>query len=126
MDFNFKGDNFFIINNHFKCCGDGILDYDDPYDEENRRYTATNLLKDYIDNNLSNNNVIVMGDLNDEIAETPPNNVFQQVLDDSINYYFTDMEIAQGNSSNWSFPNWPSHLDHILITDELFNELDQT
>ncbi|MBI89646.1 MAG: hypothetical protein CMG60_06110 [Candidatus Marinimicrobia bacterium] len=126
MDFNFKGDNFFIINNHFKCCGDGILDYDDPYDEENRRYTATNLLKDYIDNNLSNNNVIVMGDLNDEIAETPPNNVFQQVLDDSINYYFTDMEIAQGNSSNWSFPNWPSHLDHILITDELFNELVQT
>ena len=122
MDFNFMGENYFIINNHFKCCGDGILDYDDSSDEENRRYTAINLLKEYIDNNLSNNNVIVLGDLNDDIAEAPPNNVFQEVLDDSTHYRFADLEIAQGNSSEWSFPNWPSHLDHILITDELFND----
>jgi endonuclease/exonuclease/phosphatase family metal-dependent hydrolase len=122
MDFNFMGENYFIINNHFKCCGDGILDYDDSSDEENRRYTAINLLKEYIDNNLSNNNVIVLGDLNDDIAEPPPNNVFQEVLDDSTHYRFADLEIAQGNSSEWSFPNWPSHLDHILITDELFND----
>ena len=122
MDFNFMGENYFIINNHFKCCGDDILDYDDSSDEENRRYTAINLLKEYIDNNLSNNNVIVLGDLNDDIAEAPPNNVFQEVLDDSTHYRFADLEIAQGNSSEWSFPNWPSHLDHILITDELFND----
>ena len=122
MDFNFMGENYFIINNHFKCCGDDILDYDDSSDEENRRYTAINLLKEYIDNNLSNNNVIVLGDLNDDIAEPPPNNVFQEVLDDSTHYHFADLEIAQGNSSEWSFPNWPSHLDHILITDELFND----
>tara|TARA_Y100000294_G_scaffold22305_1_gene18910 strand:+ start:97 stop:1254 length:1158 start_codon:yes stop_codon:yes gene_type:complete len=122
MDFNFMGENYFIINNHFKCCGDNILDYDDSSDEENRRYTAINLLKEYIDNNLSNNNVIVLGDLNDDIAEAPPNNVFQEVLDDSTHYRFADLEIAQGNSSEWSFPNWPSHLDHILITDELFND----
>ena len=126
MDINFMGENYFIINNHFKCCGDGILEYDDTYDEENRRYTAINLLKEYIDNNLPNNNVIVLGDLNDDIAEAPPNNVFQEVLDDSTHYYFADLEIAQGNSSNWSFPNWPSHLDHILITDELFNGLINT
>ena len=121
MDFNFMGENYFIINNHFKCCGDDILDYDDSSDEENRRYTAINLLKEYVDNNLSNNNVIVLGDLNDDIAEAPPNNVFQEVLDDSTHYRFADLEIAQGNSSEWSFPNWPSHLDHILITDELFS-----
>ena len=33
------------------------------------------------------------------------------------------MDIANGNSSNWSYPSWPSHLDHILITNELFDEL---
>jgi endonuclease/exonuclease/phosphatase family metal-dependent hydrolase len=126
MDFNFMGENYFIINNHFKCCGDGILDYDDSSDEENRRYTAINLIKEYIDINLSNNNVIVLGDLNDDIAEAPPNNVFQEVLIDSIHYRFADLEIAQGNSSEWSFPNWPSHLDHILITDELFNGLNNS
>ena len=37
------------------------------------------------------------------------------------NYYFSDMHIAEGPSSDWSFPGWPSHLDHILITNELFN-----
>jgi len=34
------------------------------------------------------------------------------------------MEIANGSTSDWSYPTWPSHLDHILITNELFNNLD--
>jgi endonuclease/exonuclease/phosphatase family metal-dependent hydrolase len=126
MDINFMGENYFIINNHFKCCGDGIIDFDDTSDEENRRYTAINLIKEYIDNNFSDNNVIVLGDLNDNIAEDPPNNVFQDVLNDSAHYRFADFEIAQGNSSEWSFPNWPSHLDHILITNEMFNGLNNS
>ena len=41
-------------------------------------------------------------------------------INDSSAYYFADSDIASGPSSNWSFPNWPSHLDHILITNELF------
>ena len=120
MDIDFMGENYFIINNHFKCCGDGIVDFDDITDEENRRYAAINLIKEYIDNNLENSRVIVLGDLNDDIAEAPANNIFQEVLNDSVNYFFADLEIAQGNSSEWSYPNWPSHLDHVLITDELF------
>ena len=43
-------------------------------------------------------------------------------INDPSNYLFTDMQIAQGSSLDWSFPNWPSHLDHILITNELFDE----
>jgi hypothetical protein len=30
------------------------------------------------------------------------------------------MLISQGNSADWSYPAWPSHLDHTLITNELF------
>ena len=123
MDIDFMGENYLIINNHFKCCGDGIIDFDDTSDEENRRYKAINLIKEYIDNNLENKRVIVVGDLNDNIAEAPINNVFQEVLNDSNNYLFADLEIAQGNSSEWSYPTWPSHLDHILITNELFQVL---
>ncbi len=123
MDINFMGVNYFIINNHFKCCGNGIIDFGNTSDEENRRYTAINLIKEYIDTNLSNHKVVVLGDLNDDISEAPSNNVFQDVLDDSAHYRFADLEIAQGNNSEWSFPNWPSHLDHILITDEIFNEI---
>ena len=111
-----------IINNHFKCCGDGLLEFNNESDEEKRRYDAINLLKDYIDTNLSNKNVIVLGDLNDDIAESPQNNVFQMILDDSENYLFVDLGIANSNSLGWSYPSWPSHLDHILITNELFDE----
>ena len=45
---------------------------------------------------------------------------FKNFIDDDTNYLFADMLIAQGNSMNWSYPTWPSHLDHILITNELF------
>jgi endonuclease/exonuclease/phosphatase family metal-dependent hydrolase len=114
-------DEFIIINNHFKCCGDGIIQTD-YWDEEYRRQQASIYLKNYIDTYLSDENVIVLGDFNDDIAESQQNNVFQMILDDSENYLFVDLEIANGNNSEWSYPSWPSHLDHIIITNELFDE----
>lgn len=122
IDITYKNQQLFIINNHLKCCGDGTLDLSDNNDEETRRYEALNLLKTYIDSNLPNENVILLGDLNDELSDVPSNNVFQNLIDDSTNYLFTDYDIALGNSINWSYPSWPSHLDHIAITNELFDE----
>ena len=122
MDMDFMGENYIIINNHFKCCGDDYLDLSDDDDEETRRYTASNLLKGYVDNYFPDSNVIILGDLNDNLTDNVNNNVFQEILNDTDNYLFADFEIAQGNSSGWSYPNWPSHLDHILITDELFDD----
>lgn len=124
MEFVFMNKNFSIINNHFKCCGDGILDLNNSGDEETRRYIASNLLKDYIDTYLPDKRVIVVGDLNDDIAEPEPNNVFINIINDSQNYLFADMSIAIGDNANWSYPTWPSHLDHILITNELFAEFE--
>jgi len=126
MDMSFMGENIIIINNHFKCCGDGYLDIDDSGDEETRRYIASNLLKEYVDTNFQNDNVIILGDLNDILTDNIENNVFQMILDDSDNYHFADMDIAQGSSFDWSYPTWPSHIDHILITNELFDELENT
>ncbi len=124
MDLNYKDERVIIINNHFKCCGDGILNINSSNDEETRRYFASFLLKEYIDTNFFDENVIVLGDLNDSLSDDPENNVFQKILDDSDNYLFADIEIANGNNSEWSYPTWPSHLDHILITNELFNEFE--
>jgi endonuclease/exonuclease/phosphatase family metal-dependent hydrolase len=121
MDLNFNGENIFVINNHYKCCGDGVLDYGNNSDEEYRRYVANELLKQYIDVNLPDSKVIVLGDLNDILTDALDNNVFQMLLDDTGNYLFADLEIGQGNSSDWSYPTWPSHIDHILITNELFD-----
>ena len=120
LDINYNGINYIIINNHLKCCGDGLLDINNSNDEENRRLQAITLLKEYIDNNFSNKRVIILGDLNDELTDLIPNNIFNEIIADNENYLFTDMHIAQGNNNNWSYPTWPSHLDHIVITNELF------
>lgn len=124
MDFNFKNQRYIVINNHLKCCGDGFFDVNDSDDEETRRYNASILLKEYVDDNFSDAQVIILGDLNDELTDDSQDNVFRTIIEDSNNYLFTDIDIANGNSSNWSFPNWPSHLDHILITNELFEKFE--
>lgn len=124
MDLNYSNNRIIIINNHLKCCGDGFLDINNSNDQETRRYQANLLLKEYIDTNFPNENVIMLGDLNDDITDVPQNNVFQMFLNDPGNFLFTDYNIASGTSSNWSYPTWPSHLDHILITNELFDEFE--
>ncbi len=122
LEMDFMYEHFVIINNHFKCCGNGYLNISDPWDEETRRFDACNLLDDYISNDQAGEKVIVLGDLNDEITDNSSNNVFQTFIDNPDNYLFTDMGIAEGSSSNWSYPTWPSHLDHMLITNEIFDE----
>ena len=115
-----ENEEYVLINNHFKCCGDGFLNPADPYDEEKRRYDASIMLEEYINSSHMDANVILLGDLNDLLTDEPSNNVFKVFLNDPSNYRFTDMEIAQGSSSDWSYPTWPSHLDHIMITSELY------
>jgi len=122
MEMKFRNENFIIINNHFKCCGDNIIDHGDLFDEEKRRYDAVILMDQYIDSNFADMRVIVLGDLNDELTNATDDNVFQSMIDDDTSYKFVDLAIAQGPSSEWSFPSWPSHLDHIMITNELFDE----
>ena len=116
----FNDEEFILINVHFKCCGDGLLE-EEYWDEEYRRLQANYYLKEYIDTYFFDKNVIVLGDFNDDIAESD-NNIFMNFINDIDNYDFSDMYIAEGPSSDWSFPNWPSHLDHILITNELFSD----
>jgi len=122
MEMNYAGEQYIIINNHFKCCGDGYMNLNDPWDEETRRFDASNLIDEYISDNYSNQKVILLGDLNDVLTDSPANNVFEVFIDDPDNYLFVDMGIAEGNNNDWSYPTWPSHLDHILITNELFDE----
>ena len=108
--------DIYIIINHFKAMG--------GTENEDRRKSASEKLEDYVNEYLSGENVIILGDLNDELNEDPSNNVFQNFINDASNFKFTDMDIAYSSSSNWSYPSWPSHLDHILITNELFDEFD--
>ena len=110
--------DIYIINNHFKA------NENDSIEDEARRKSASENLEDYVNEYLYGENVIILGDLNDELNEGASENVFQNFINDSTHYKFVDMDIAYGYSSNWSYPSWPSHLDHILITDELFDEFE--
>ncbi|MDT8400676.1 MAG: endonuclease/exonuclease/phosphatase family protein [Bacteroidales bacterium] len=108
-----------LINNHLKCCG-GI-------DNEDRRRSATDSLHKYILSTYPDEAVIVLGDLNDEINGTSyETNVFWTMVNDPGNFRFTDMSIAQGSASWWSYPSWPSHIDHICVSDELYLNIDTT
>lgn len=120
MEGRFKGVSVVVINNHFKCCGDNFLN-GDPWDEEVRRRDASLLLDQYVRTNYAGRKVIVVGDLNDSLTDNPASNVFQVFLDDPATWKFVDMDIAEGPSTGWSFPGWPSHLDHVLITAPLFS-----
>ena len=121
LKINFNNENYVLINIHFKCCGDGELENDNYWDEEYRRLKASQYLKEYIDYYFEQDKVIILGDFNDELTDPINDNVLIDFINDYQNYYFSDTYIAEGPSSDWSFPNWPSHIDHILITNELFN-----
>ncbi len=121
LKIDYLGEEIYIINNHFKCCGDGNLNQNDNNDEENRRLQASTLIDQYISGNLMGKKVILLGDLNDVLTDAPANNVFAPFINNPNLYQFTDLAIANGSSSQWSYPNWPSHLDHIAITQPLFS-----
>ncbi|MBU0741802.1 endonuclease/exonuclease/phosphatase family protein [bacterium] len=122
LECSFAGQTLVIVNNHLKCCGDNVIDEEDEDDEEYRRRLAVGLLDTWIRVEHPGDAVIVLGDLNDRLTDAPAANVFSVLLDAPGDYLFTDMSLAEGSSINWSFK-YSSHIDHILVTDELFGHL---
>ncbi len=116
-----------LINNHFKATTHRDDTPKKIKETIKRRRKSCQLLKQWIDENHSKDNVIVLGDLNDEITDEKAENVFQVFLDDTENYHFADRKLAlPKNKQYWSYPSFPSHIDHILITNELFDNEDTT
>ena len=118
-----EGEDVYVINNHYKCCGNEIIE-DDEDDEEYRRLQAIKYTKDYFENSLVNKNIVLVGDFNDELSDEKTNNIYWDFISDNNNYRFVDLFIACNQNADWSYPSWPSHLDHILITNELFDEFE--
>ncbi len=104
-----------LINIHLKCC-DG---------SEDRRTDASVKLQAYIDDNYSEDEVIILGDWNETFEA---GSSFTNFLEDFDNYIFADMPISMGSGEDYSYPctgasYCPSHIDHILITNELCDNL---
>jgi endonuclease/exonuclease/phosphatase family metal-dependent hydrolase len=114
IEFLWNNEIFFVINNHLKASG--------GEENEERRRLACLALADYVISTLPQNNVIIAGDLNDLIIDPPANNVFQVFLQQPDDFLFADYDIAYGPPDQWSWNNGASHLDHIIISNELFSE----
>ena len=122
LEFTYQDSVIRIVDNHYKCCGNGVWDKSNTGDEENRRYLGHRLIMDYIDSLWSKDNVILVGDLNDILTDDRNNNIFQNELTNSRSYRFVDLPIEESNNANWSYPSWPSHLDHILVCGPLLKQ----
>lgn len=113
-----KGNNYFyIINIHLKCCGG----------EENRfrRQQAGIILDNYIKSKLQDYPTIIVGDFN-TVIDPYEDSDMQVFLDQNANYQFSDIEIAKNPDANWSYPSWPSQIDHVLLKKPLFEDMNQT
>lgn len=111
--------DLYLINNHLKCCGGS--------ENETSRRIASEMLKEYADNSRKEDALVILGDLNDEISSlSAGENPFLNFINDPADYRFADMDIALGSQLWWSYPSYPSHIDHILISDELFGKVDTT
>lgn len=106
-----------LINLHLKCCSGS--------DNESSRTSASEQLKEYLDRERPDDAVVMLGDYNDEITSAAAGeNPFLNFINDNVNYAFADMTIAEGSALWWSYPSWPSHIDHILVTNELASHID--
>ena len=81
-------------------------------------------MKAYIDANYPDSNLILAGDFNDRISGIDDNdNVFIHFMNDTEDYRFVDLSIAESSLESWSYPVGPSHIDHFLVTNELFENV---
>ena len=124
-----KSMDLYVIDVHYKCCGDDTYDSSDPGDETTRRHHASLLLTDYIINNRSTDNVIIAGDFNNVGDQSVTNPTISPFTDPNIasstSFSMVDQDIMTGPSSGYSWQGWtssysPAHFDHIIINQPLF------
>ncbi len=119
LESTYRGEKIIVINNHLKAMP--------GKENELRRKEAVKEILKYIKENYDTENVIVLGDMNDEITDVGESNVFQEILSDSVDFRFADQEVAADSTADWSYPYWKyrGHIDHIFISNELFDEFEQ-
>ncbi len=116
VSMNGYSNDFYLIVVHLKAY-QGVEELD-------RRRGAVRLLKEYMDSGISSNeekDYIIAGDWNDELTDPESDNCFTLLLNDPGSYKFLTNEIADDPVYS-SYPSWGSLIDHILISEALFDE----
>ncbi len=122
LEMTFLGQNaidFTLINMHLKCCDSG-----NGFD---RRKASSGILYDYLNLSVEAGvvNHIVVGDWNDDLSDMYSENSFNIFLDDTDNFKYVNYDYANsGYNTAVSYPSYPSFIDHIMISKDLFEEAD--
>ncbi|MFD2514497.1 choice-of-anchor J domain-containing protein, partial [Pontibacter locisalis] len=109
-----------LINIHAKAnSGDDIVQY-------NRRKYDLQVLKDTLDAQYANANLILLGDYNDDIdmSVVGTNNVstYKMFVDDNDNYIPLTYELSTTGAVTYESSSFASFLDHLIISNELEDE----
>lgn len=103
-----------VILIHAKCCTDN-----EAYD---RKEAAANALKSYLDSTWDTENVMVIGDFNDDIdtsISSGRESVYKPFVDDAENYTFPTIVLSENNIS--STTGYPDVIDHHLNSNEFYS-----
>lgn len=86
-----------------------------------KRLNASTQMKTYIDNNHADDNVIFIGDFNDEILESNAsgNDSPYKNFDDDVEYTIVTKSLEEGGFTSYSST---SMIDHIVFSSELSDE----
>jgi exonuclease III len=109
--------DFVLIVLHLKAGSDA--------DDRNRRLEAVEKLKVYLDDEIASGqekDYLVAGDWNDELDDAGEN-VFTAILNAPENYRFLTAALV-GKRQQASYPRYGTLIDHILISQDAFNEYD--
>lgn len=69
---------------------------------------------------LGKNKIIAIGDWNDELQDSGIYQSFSPFINDKENFLFVTEGIVN-DSTQQSYPSWPSFLDHIMISSGFFD-----
>ncbi len=92
-------------------------------EDGNRRFASCEDLEGYV---LShpNDNIIILGDYNDEITDPQSSNSLWPLVNSSLVEFATE---SIANIDYYAtYPSWPSFIDHIAVSEQLFDEMESS
>ena len=108
--------DFSIINLHMKCCDSGLK----------RRQKAIQMLYDYLIKDINNGyeNIIVVGDWNDDLKDEDNAHGFHPFFEDNRFYFANDKIVWDDNQASYPKEPYFSFLDHILVSESFIPRSD--
>jgi exonuclease III len=95
-------------------------------ESESRRREACGMLDEWVTEQLAadgDHDIVLLGDWNDEVTDTGPNNVFQVFLDNPDQYTVLTLPLAQ--DGQFTYIPYQSFIDQVIVTADALSDYGQ-